>query len=342
MKAFGKLSGYAFGAALAGVLMLQISQASLQNYQGAPGVPDSGPTTDTTPGVPDTTTTVDTTQTTDTTSTTTTTTTTITSSAPTKDDLLEKLNSFLKKGYLSSNDKILLASLMTSYTRAVDALKPRPTETAVIGPGESADVQCGSGSDGVSVQFGENSEPGYTSIGGSQRNFTVYTANNAGQHASGAKIRWSLSSWKFGGSLSIEGCNATYTPPTSLGTAYSSSADIYMKVAPVASTTTSTGGEGGPVFAGFLTKKSVLVYGAMKTDTCHDPAGVSASINSVDTTRDVEIDIETPRAFWTYFDRNATVRDGPGMYYVNIYVDGLLYGSRSSNVGACQIWTVKY
>ena len=221
------------------------------------------------------------------------------------------------------------------------------TTGTVISPGESAEVQCGKGSDGVNPQLDSSSNLKYTTVGGGKRTMTVYVLDKDFKRANGARLKWTFGDWGFGGSLDIDGCSATFTPPNSLGTAYNTNVHIYVKAvlpAPPPSKPVSPG-EGGPTFAGYVLEKSILVYDSSNggSTSCYDPAGVAISINSVSTVSSVQIVVDTPRFTGrTYNGRNATVRDGPGTYYIDIYVNGSLYDSTTSQVGQRQLSTVKW
>ena len=222
------------------------------------------------------------------------------------------------------------------------------TKGTVIGPGESAEVQCGKGSDGVNPQLDDIiSNLRYTTVGGEKRNITVYVMDKNFKRANGARLSWTFGDWAFEGSLNIDGCSAVFTPPSSLGTAYNSNAHFYIKAVlptPPPSKPVSPG-EGGPIFAGYVLEKTILVYDSKNggSTSCYDPAGVAISINSVSTVSNVQIVVDTPKFTGrTYNRRNATVRDGPGTYNIDIYVNGSLYDSTTSQVGQCQLSTVKW
>lgn len=222
------------------------------------------------------------------------------------------------------------------------------TTGTVISQGESAEVQCGVGSDGVKPQLDEIiSNLKYTTAGGEKRNMTVYVMDKNFKRANGARLKWTFGDWGFGGSLEIDGCSGIFTPPDTLGTAYNSNAHFYVKAvlpAPPPSKPASPG-EGGPIFAGYVLEKSILVYDSNNggSTSCFDPAGVSISINSVSFSSNVQIVVDTPRfTNRTYNRRSATVQDGPGTYYIDIYVNGSLYDSATSQVGECQLATVKW
>ena len=222
------------------------------------------------------------------------------------------------------------------------------TTGTVISPGESAEVQCGVGSDGVNPQLDRsNSNVKYTTVGGEKRNLTVYILDKDFKRANGARLSWTFGDWAFEGSLNIDGCSAVFTPPSSLGTAYNSNAHFYIKAVlptPPPSKPVSPG-EGGPIFAGYVLEKTILVYDSKNggSTSCYDPAGVAISINSVSTVSNVQIVVDTPKFTGrTYNRRNATVRDGPGTYNIDIYVNGSLYDSTTSQVGQCQLSTVKW
>lgn len=210
-------------------------------------------------------------------------------------------------------------------------------EGVVIGPGKSAEVQCGEGNDGVRTQW-KGKGAGYTSLNG-QVELTAELLDANLQQAKGALIKWSLYDW---GTLSIEGCNATFTAPDSIGLAYSSSATISTRV--VTSPLPSPGGgEGGPINVGYSTSTRITIYAGGSKPVCHDPAGVAISINSVTTTSNVQIIVDTPQFLGrVYNGRNFTVRDGPGTYYIQIFVNGAFYGQTNSTVAKCQLPTVKF
>ena len=215
---------------------------------------------------------------------------------------------------------------------------PAPTKQpdAVIAPSESARVQCGEGNAGTQVTFQQD----VANVGlGGNAYITAKVRDKNGQE-SGGLIEWNL---YYRGSLSVDGCNATFIAPDSIGTAYSTSADITARAVPNISHTPfpTSGGEGGPINAGFVaTTKVTILSGA--PPTCYDPEGVSVSINSVSTTRNVQIVIDTPRVVGRVFNgRVATVRDGPGTYYIEYYVDGDLYDYTTSQVGKCRLEVIR-
>lgn len=249
----------------------------------------------------------------------------------------------------SNQTEATKSSSPTKTTTKTDDTKSPPSskakaKTTAIGPGESAEVQCGDGSDGVNPQLDSSSNLKYTTVGGGQRTMTVYVLDQNFKRANGARLKWTFAKWAFGGSLDIEGCSATFTPPSSLGSAYNSGAHIYVKVVlPTASSKPGSPGEGGPIFAGYVLEESILVYNSSgNSTTCFDPAGVAISINSVSTFSDVQIVVDTPRFTGRrYNGRIATVRDGPGTYEIDFFVDGSLYDSTTSQVAECQLSTVK-
>ena len=214
---------------------------------------------------------------------------------------------------------------------------PSPFEGTVIGPGESAEVQCGEGSDGVQTKW-QGKVPSYTSLNG-EADLEVEVADAKGSPANGALVKWSLYDW---GTLSIEGCKATFTAPDSIGLAYSTSATINARAVLPQPSPTLGAGEGGPIFAGYSTSTRITIYSG-GTATCFDPAGVAVSINSVPTTSDVQIVVDTPRVVGrNFFGRIATVRDGEGIYHIQILVDNALYGDTVSQVERCKLSTVKF
>lgn len=232
-----------------------------------------------------------------------------------------------------------------------DITKPTPTPTptpsstpsqqpdAIIGPGESARVQCGEGNAGTQVTFKEGGFAGNIGLLG-QAGITAKVSDEKGQPAGGF-VEWKLYDR---GTLQIVGCEATFMAPDSIGTAYSTSATINARVVPNTTPTPdpTPRGEGGPIFAGLVTTTKVTILSGAKP-TCFDPAGVAISINSVPTTSIVQIRVDTPRVAGRLFNRrNVTVRDGAGTYEINIFVNGALYGSTSSRVAACQLPPVKF
>lgn len=215
---------------------------------------------------------------------------------------------------------------------------PPPDEGIVIGPGESAEVQCGEGNDGVRTQW-KGKGGGYTSLNGQVELMTELLDANL-QPAKGALITWRLYDW---GSLRINGCNATFTAPDAIGLAYSTSATISARVELPRPSPTSGGGEGGPINAGYSTSARITIYKGGATPTCHDPAGVAISINSVPTTSNVQIRVDTPTVVGRVYNRrNATVRDGAGIYEIQIFVNGALYGETALEVKDCQLPPVKF
>ncbi|MBI2430888.1 MAG: hypothetical protein HYV39_02655 [Candidatus Levybacteria bacterium] len=245
---------------------------------------------------------------------------------------------------------IILAVFALLSTGSIVKPTPTPTPTptpsptpkppdAVIGPSESARVQCGEGSNGTRVVFEDGGFAGNIALG-DQTTLTAKVLDEKGQLAGGL-VEWRL--W-YHGRLSIDGCNAIFTAPDSIGTAYSTSADISTRV--VSDTTLTPAptlqGEGGPIFAGFVTTIKVGILSRAKPG-CFDPAGVAISINSVSTYRNVQIVVDTPRFLGREYNaRVATVRDGPGTYNIQIFVDGALYGDATSQVEKCQLPTVKF
>lgn len=226
------------------------------------------------------------------------------------------------------------------YSTPIDVYEtpPPPEKGIVIGPGESAEVQCGEGNDGIRTEW-KGKGGGNTTLNG-QIELIAKLLDAKLQPAKGALIKWSLYDW---GTLRIDRCKATFTAPDSIGMAYSSSATISTRVvtSPPPSPT-SGGGEGGPINAGYSSSARITIYAGGSNPTCFDPEGVSVSINSVSTYRNVQIEIDTPRVIGRLFNgRVATVRDGPGTYYINFYVDGVLYDSTTSQVAKCRLETVK-
>lgn len=216
---------------------------------------------------------------------------------------------------------------------------PQKQPDAIIGPGESAKVPCGDGNGGSRVVFPVAQNGFATNVGrGDQTETTISVIDNNGQ-PSGGLIEWRLYYW---GELSIDGCNATFTAPDSIGTAYSVSATIHAKVVTqTPSQAPTTIGEGGPINAGYVASTKITILSG-SSPTCHDPEGVSVSINSVDTTRNVQIVIDTPRFQGRVFNgRNATVRDGEGMYYIQYFVDGALYDETESFVRECRLEVIR-
>ncbi len=220
------------------------------------------------------------------------------------------------------------------------------TKTTVIGPGESAEVDCGVGTGGTEPRLDSSSNLKFTTIGGEKRTLNVYLVDKDYKRAAGARLKWTFGDWGFEGSLEIDGCSATFTPPTSIGTAYNAGAHFYIKAVlptPPPSKPVSPG-EAGPIFAGYTLEQSILVYDSNNGGStgCYDPAGVAISINSVSTFSNVQIVVNTPRYTGrSYSSRVATVRDGPGTYEIYFYVNGSLYDSTTSQVGECQLATVK-
>ena len=216
---------------------------------------------------------------------------------------------------------------------------PAPITYQEIGPDESVRVQCGEGRTGTRVVFARGSFAGNIGLDG-QTEITASVKDTSGEPAGGL-VEWKLYYW---GKLRIDGCKATFIAPDAIGTAYSVSASINTRVVsetPPPSPSLGTG-EGGPIFAGFSSTTKVTILSGTKP-TCYDPAGVAISINSVPTTSDVQIRVDTPKFLGrVYNGRNATVRDGAGTYDIQIFVNGALYGKTASNVANCQLPTVKF
>lgn len=222
---------------------------------------------------------------------------------------------------------------------------PAPTESiqkvhdAVIVPGESAKVQCGEGRGGNRVVFTRGSFSG--NIGRGDQTEIVASVKDTNNQSTGALVAWTLYNW---GKLEIDGCKATFIAPDAIGTAYSVSASINAQVVlePSGPSPVSVGGEGGPIFRGYVATTKVTILSGAKP-ACHNPAGVAISINSVPTTDNVRINVDTPKFLGREYNaRNATVRDGAGDYYVQIFVNGALYGQTNSSVADCQLPTVKF
>lgn len=214
-----------------------------------------------------------------------------------------------------------------------------PIEYTEISPGGSVRVQCGDGSAGTKVTFNEGGFAGNIGLGG-QTDISATVQDERGQPAGGL-VEWRLYDR---GLLRIDACQATFIAPDSIGTAYSTSATIQARVVSEATRPPipTTAGEGGPVFAGFVATTKVTILSGGKP-ACYDPAGVAVSINSVPTTDSVRIIVDTPKVKRrSYSKRNITVRDGRGSYKIQIFVNGSLYGSETSAVGACQLVTVKF
>lgn len=133
---------------------------------------------------------------------------------------------------------------------------------AVLSPGESARVQCGEGRNGTNVSFRDkgfgNTFGGNINLG-DQVDISVDVKDSGGNQA-GALVQWTLYRW---GTLAIDGCNAIFTAPDSIGSAYQVSADIYAKqireVTPLP-TPNGGGGEGGPVMVSSGAHMSVNIY----------------------------------------------------------------------------------
>lgn len=216
---------------------------------------------------------------------------------------------------------------------------PQNQPDAIIVPGESARVQCGEGNTGTRVVFQEGGFAGNVGLG-EQATITAKVTDEKGQMAGGL-VQWRLYNR---GTLQIEACRATFVAPDSIGTAYSTSATINASVVPDTTPTSASTprGEGGPIFAGYAATTKVGILSGTKP-ACFDPAGVAISINSVPTTSVVQIRVNTPIvAERVYNGRNATVRDGAGTYEIEIFVDGVLYGTTTSRVQECQLPTVKF
>lgn len=215
-------------------------------------------------------------------------------------------------------------------------ITPTPTKQpdAVIAPSGSARVQCGQGNVGTQVTFQQD----VANVGLGQKAFITAQVRDTNGQETGGLVEWRL---YYRGKLQIDGCNATFIAPDSIGTAYSTSADITARVVHDVTPAPTSAGEGGPINAGFVaTTKVTILSGA--PPTCYDPEGVSVSINSVDTTRNVQIVIDTPRVVNRVFNgRVATVRDGPGTYYIEYYVDGGLYDATTSQVGKCRLEVIR-
>ncbi|OGY24989.1 MAG: hypothetical protein A2134_01170 [Candidatus Woykebacteria bacterium RBG_16_39_9b] len=215
---------------------------------------------------------------------------------------------------------------------------PENPPDATISPGESAKVQCGKGRSGTRPVFPRGGFAG--NIGRSDQTEIEVSVQTDKGEVVGGLVEWRLYDW---GELEIYGCEAIFIAPDSIGTAYSVSATINARIIPETSEpNTSSSGEGGPIFAGFVaTTKVTILSGA--APGCYDPAGVAISINSVPTTSNVQIFVDTPRFLGRQYNgRVATVRDGTGDYYVQIYVNGALYGQTNSTVGDCEMATVKF
>lgn len=247
---------------------------------------------------------------------------------------------FLSVGFYAQYKNEIPKPIPTPSPIDVDKKVPdvAPVEYIEIGPGESARVHCGEGNIGTQVTFKEGSFAGNIGLGG-QADITAKVSDTKGQPAGGL-VEWTLF---YRGTLHIEGCSATFMAPDSIGTAYSTSANISARVVPnTTPPTPSPAGEGGPRNAGQVASTKVTILSGAKA-TCFDPAGVAISINSVSTTRNVQIWVDTPRvAGRLYNGRNVTVRDGVGTYVIEIFVDGGLYGNTTSQVSACQLPTVKF
>ena len=213
---------------------------------------------------------------------------------------------------------------------------PTPDDSIVIRSGGTARVQCGQGSDGTKVIFFDH--PANVGLG-DKVGFSA-EVRNVNNELAGGLIEWRL---YYRGSLKIKDCTVTFIAPDSIGTAYSTSVDITAKIASAeVSPGPTSGGEGGPRFVVAPTKTSITII-AGGAFTCFDPAGVAVSINSVPTTDAVQIAVDTPRFLdRNFFSRVATVRDGVGTYYIQIFVNGGLYGQTTSQVGECQLSTVKF
>jgi len=213
------------------------------------------------------------------------------------------------------------------------------TYNAVIVPGESAKVQCGEGKEGNRVIFTQGSFSGNIGRGDqTEISISVIDANN---QSTGALVEWRLYNW---GRLEINGCQATFIAPDSIGTAYSVSASINARAVPESSPPSpiNMGGEGGPIIVGYVATTKVTILSGAKP-TCHNPPGVAISINSVPTTDNVQIIVDTPKFLGREYNaRNATVRDGVGNYYIQIFVNGALYGQTNSSVANCQLPTVRF
>lgn len=260
----------------------------------------------------------------------------------TKEDILQKLNLILTRGrVISKEDKNSLLDLLNRYLTGVVL----PTvETAIIGPGESAEVQCGEGNDGVNPQLDEeNSNIKYTLAGGELRNMTVYTLDQNFKRANGARLKWTFAEWAFGGSLAIEGCSAVFTPPDTIRTAGYLGANIHITVVSpqAAAQETTMGGEGGPRMPGYVFKKSILVYNpAYGGSSCQNPAGVSVSAYVL-SGFNVRIRIAGPRGTKSFNQRVVTLRDGPGYYRVSFFLNNILRAQRETSVKTCQLIPVK-
>ena len=220
---------------------------------------------------------------------------------------------------------------------------PRPTSPITyqeIGPDQSVNVRCGEGSGGDRVIFPQGQNGFAANIGRRGQTETKVTVINAKGEPSGGLVNWRLYYW---GKLRIDGCKATFIAPDSIGTAYSVSAAINARVVVESPTPAPTsGGEGGPINAGYVaTAKITILSGA--EPTCYDPAGVAISINSVPTTSNVQIVVDTPRFLGRVHNgRNATVRDGEGTYDIQIFVNNEFYDRTSSTVARCQLPAVKF
>lgn len=216
------------------------------------------------------------------------------------------------------------------------------TKSIVIGPDESVKVQCGGGNEGKDVVFKGKARGGFAgNVGFGQKVEIVSEVLDKNQNSSGGLVEWTL--YRYG-SLAIEGCKAVFTAPDSIGTAFSASAEIVARIPwEFDSANQTVVGEGGPRNAGGFAKTKVTILSGNQSSSCFNPAGVAVSINSVPTTSNVQIVVNTPRFLGKlYAGRNATVRDGEGTYEIQIFVNGGFYGATTSTVRECQLPTVRF
>lgn len=216
---------------------------------------------------------------------------------------------------------------------------PQKQPDAIITPGESARVQCGTGNAGTRVTFNEGGFAGNIGLG-DQTDITAKVSDDKGQ-AAGGLVEWKL---YYYGKLRVDGCSATFIAPSGIGTARQVSATVTTRVVSNNPTPTSASfGEGGPINAGFVATTKINILSSGGGSSCYNPAGVAISVNSPSTFDNVQIVVDTPKFLGRqYNSRVATVRDGVGTYNIEVYLNGNLYGSTSTYVDTCEMATVKY
>lgn len=133
---------------------------------------------------------------------------------------------------------------------------------AVLSPGDSAKVRCGEGNGGTNVSFHDKGF-GTTFAGnfnlGDQVDLSLDVKDGSGNPA-GALVEWRLSRW---GTLAIDGCNAVFTAPDSINTAFQVSAEVFasrVREATPVQNPGAGGGEGGPVMVSSGAHMSINIY----------------------------------------------------------------------------------